>query len=394
MEELEKKELEQEYKIAEIQETSVNPYIESDPFVGRNSYAPSDFLERGCHNCPCSYKPIKTSEMESCAKLHVTNWMKEIRKPFNENNFDCVEVRFKNTHKDFFRLPDGLEITEGDVVAVESATGHDLGIVTLTGELCRIQMLKHNIDPRSENIKRLYRRVKPSDIEKWASSIKNESNTLQRAKEIAAELSLNMKISDVEYQGDNSKAIFYYTADDRVDFRNLIKLLAEEFDVRIEMKQIGARQEAARLGGIGTCGRELCCSTWLNTFQSVSTGAARLQQLLPNPQKLAGQCGKLKCCLNYEYDVYADAMKDFPDTNIELRTQKGPGIHHKTDVFRRIMWYSYKNSSELFILTVDSVKEIIAKNKKNQVPESLENYATEILPKSDLIEDNFAPIIE
>ena len=220
--------------------------------------------------------------------------MRGIRQP-GIKPFDCVEVRFKNNRKDFFRLPDGLEVTEGDVVAVEGSPGHDIGIVSLTGEVCRIRMKKRRVNPEDENVRKLFRRAKSTDLERWVASLKNENEALLKTRRIAQDLNLEMKVNDVEYQGDNAKAIFYYTADDRVDFRTLIKVLAEEFHVRIEMKQIGVRQEAGKVGGLGTCGRELCCSTWLTNFKSVTTSAAKTQQILPNPQKLAGQCGKLKC---------------------------------------------------------------------------------------------------
>ncbi len=364
-----------------VEETTINPYTELDPDLGKEEFKKSIFLDRGCDKCPQAYSTINKTEMDSCCKMNVQNWMKNIKKPFRENNFDCVEVRFKGNRKDYFRLPDGLEVCEGDVVAVEGNPGHDIGIVTLTGELCRIQMKKKRIDSNSEQIKRLYRRVKPSDIEKWVESLEREDNTLKKTKEIVRNLSLNMKINDVEFQGDNMKAIFYYTAEERVDFRNLIKVLAEEFKVRVEMKQIGARQEAARLGGIGTCGRELCCCTWMNSFQSVNTNTARVQQLPANPQKLAGQCGKLKCCLNYEYDVYVDAMKDFPNTDIELKTKKGIAVHHKTDVFQNLMWYGYKNSSELFTLPVKAVKEIQKRNQTGKEVEKLEDFAIDLEKK-------------
>ncbi|MBP1630767.1 MAG: hypothetical protein H6Q15_1660 [Bacteroidetes bacterium] len=362
----------------------VHPYYDEDPVVGKNKFTPSDMLTRGVINVPQSYTPIDINELERNAKLHVHNWMSKIIPPANVNFFDCVEVRFKNSRKDFYRLPEGLEIVEGDVVAVEGSPGHDIGIITLVGELCRVQMKRKKVNPESENVKKLYRRAKVADIEKWVQSIEREDQTIFRTREIASNLKLDMKINDVEYQGDNSKAIFYYTADDRVDFRQLIKSLAEEFRVRIEMKQIGARQEASRLGGIGTCGRELCCSTWLNTFNSVSTQVARVQQLFPNPQKLAGQCGKLKCCLNFEYDVYLDELKTFPEIGVPLHTRKGKAIYIKTDVFKRIMWYVYEGKSEFMMLSVDSVKEIISRNRASQSVDDLESYQIKTETKSKL----------
>ena len=302
-------------------ENSIDPYLEPDPTLPWVKYEEGLFLSRGCKRCPESYVPVDERETRSCSKVTSCNWMRGIRQP-GGTPFDCVEVRFKNNRKDFFRLPDGLEVTEGDVVAVEGSPGHDIGIVSLTGEVCRIQMKKRRIDPSSENVRKLFRRAKSTDIERWVESLKNEHSALLKTRQIASSLNLEMKVNDVEYQGDNAKAIFYYTADDRVDFRQLIKVLAEEFHVRIEMKQIGVRQEAGKVGGLGTCGRELCCSTWLTNFKSVTTSAAKVQQILPNPQKLAGQCGKLKCCLNFECEVYADALKKFPPANTSIRFKK------------------------------------------------------------------------
>lgn len=362
----------------------VHPYYDEDPQVGRNKFTPSIMLTRGCINIPQSYVPIDKNELNRNAKLSIHDWMSEIKPPFIENTFDCVEVRFKNSRKDFFKIPEGLEVTEGDVVAVEGTPGHDIGIITLIGELCRVQMKRKKVNPKSETIKKLYRRAKSTDIEKWMQSIEREDKTLFRAREIIDELALDMKINDIEYQGDNTKAIFYYTADDRVDFRVLIKLLAEEFHVRIEMKQIGARQEASRLGGIGTCGRELCCSSWLNTFNSVSTQVARVQQIFPNPQKLAGQCGKLKCCLNFEYDVYLDELKTFPEIGVPIFTKKGKANYIKTDVFRRLMWYIYEDGSEFIMLSADKVKELIQMNRNRQPINDLETYQIKVETKSKL----------
>ena len=261
---------------------------------------------------------------DGCNKLSVFDWLGNMNLPEGQNRFDIVEIRFKNSRKEFFRNTNSLNINVGDVIAVESNSGHDIGTVSLTGELVKLQLKKHNVNFDSEEIKKIYRKAKQLDIEKWREAQSLEINTMYRARTIALNLGLQMKLSDVEYQGDKSKAIFYYTADARVDFRELIKLLADEFKVRIEMKQIGARQEASRLGGIGSCGRELCCSSWLTDFRTVSTSAARYQQLSLNPLKLAGQCGKLKCCLNYELDSYLDALKEFPEMDgKKLQTKKG-----------------------------------------------------------------------
>jgi cell fate regulator YaaT (PSP1 superfamily) len=286
--------------------------------------------------------------------------------------FPIIEVRFKNGRKDFFRTQVPELYQQGDVVAVEASPGHDIGVVSLSGELVRFQLKKRNIKTDDPSIKTVYRKAKQLDIEKWQSARELEEPTMFKARQIAQSLKLQMKISDVEYQGDKTKAVFYYTADDRVDFRELIKLLAEEFRIRVEMRQIGARQEASRLGGIGSCGRELCCSTWLTDFRSVTTSAARYQQLSLNPIKLAGQCGKLKCCLNYELDSYLDAIKDFPTHNEKIQTQKGIAFHQKTDIFRRILWYSYADDPSNFIaLSVERVKFLIESNKDGVVPESL-----------------------
>jgi cell fate regulator YaaT (PSP1 superfamily) len=287
---------------------------------------------------------------------------------------DIVEIRFKNSRKGFYRNVNNLQLNVGDVVAVEATGGHDIGVISISGELVRLQMRKRNVKEDSEEIKKVYRKAKPADIEKWQEAQSLEQATMYRARTCAVKLNLQMKISDVEYQGDRTKAIFYYTADDRVDFRELIKVLADEFKVRIEMRQIGARQEAGRLGAIGSCGRELCCSTWLTDFRSVSTSAARYQQLSLNPLKLAGQCGKLKCCLNYELDSYMDALHDFPEVNnVKLETERGRAFHQKTDIFRRTMFFSYTDEPDKFIpLPVDRVKEIMEMNKNSVKPEDLQ----------------------
>ena len=365
------------------QQDQIDPYLEPDPEIPWVRYSEPEFLSRGCNHCPQSYVAVKNSELCSCSKVTSCDWMRGIHTP-GECLFDFVEVRFKNNRKDFYRLPDGLSVTEGDVVAVEGMPGHDVGIVSLTGEACRIQMRKKGVDINSEGIKKLFRRAKVVDIERWADSIKDEQATLRRTRQIAEELGLVMKVNDVEYQGDHSKAIFYYTADERVDFRNLIKVLAEEFKVRVEMKQIGVRQEAGKVGGIGTCGRELCCSTWLTNFKSVTTGAAKVQQILPNPQKLAGQCGKLKCCLNFEYDVYVDALKQFPPANVAIRFQKGLALYKKTDVFRGIMWYAYEGENDLYALPAAKVKEIIEMNQRQEYPEKMEDFQVELMSTSAL----------
>ncbi|MBN8703324.1 MAG: hypothetical protein J0M08_09675 [Bacteroidetes bacterium] len=311
----------------------------------------------------------------SCNKLSVFDWLSNMVLPSGQQQFDCMEVRFKNDRKDFYRNVNNLSLTAGDVIAVESSPGHDIGVVSLTGELVKTQMKRKGVDPANPELKKIYRIAKQQDIDKWKEAQNLERPTMYRTRELALKLGLEMKISDVEYQGDRAKAIFYYTADGRVDFRELIKKMAEEFKIRIEMRQIGARQEASKLGGIGSCGRELCCSTWLTDFRSVSTTAARYQQLSLNPLKLAGQCGKLKCCLNYELDSYLDAIKDFPTTEVKLKTKKGDAFHQKTDIFRRKMWYSYTTEPSVFIeVPVDRVKQVLALNKDNNFPEDLIEY--------------------
>lgn len=311
-----------------------------------------------------------------CAKLATFNWLNDLPIPGSSSKFDCVEVRFKNNHKDFFRISQGT-IHVGDIVAVEASPGHDIGIVTLTGETARLQMLRKNVNPAKEDIRKVYRKAKQLDIDKWMAAISREDRSLHKTRVAASRLGLRMKVNDVEFQGDETKATFYYTAEDRVDFRELIKILAEEFKIRIEMRQIGMRQEASRLGGIGSCGRELCCATWINGFHSVSTSAARVQQLSTNPQKLAGQCSKLKCCLNYEVEAYADALKSFPDDNTLLKTIQGNAFLQKIDVFGRTMWFAYKEKEhELFPLSVEKVKEIIEQNKAGKLPDKIEDFVS------------------
>ncbi|NCC72988.1 MAG: hypothetical protein EOM06_06285 [Sphingobacteriia bacterium] len=343
-----------------------------------NSTTDQNFQSRGCCHAPQLYHDNKDIANDRCCKLNTSDWMKDLPLPDYQMPFDCIEVRFKNSRKDFFRVQDDTKFASGDIVAVEASPGHDIGIVSLTGEIVKLQMRKKNVDPVSAQIKKVYRRARLSDIEKWINAVDLEPEATLKSRKIARDMNLDMKIHDVEYQGDETKAVFYYTAQERVDFRQLIKVLAEEFKVRVEMRQIGARQEAARLGGIGSCGRELCCATWLSSFSSVSTNKARIQQMTSNPQKLAGQCGKLKCCLNYEYDVYTDALKEFPDMNIRLHTEKGDAIHQKSDVFKRTMWYSYINDqSNLLPLSVDTVNQIISDNKKGLIPKSLEDLAVQ-----------------
>ncbi len=339
--------------------------------TGRGCSTASKSLPGGCNN-------NGSCGTGGCNKLNVFDWLANMELPSGQAPFDIVEVRFKNSRKEFMRDVNNLHLNVGDVVAVEATSGHDIGVVSLSGELVRFQMKKHSISITSPDIKKVYRKAKQNDIDKWKEAQGLEQETMYRARTFAVKLGLQMKISDVEYQGDRTKAIFYYTADERVDFRELIKVLAEEFKVRIEMRQIGARQEASRLGGIGSCGRELCCSTWLTDFRSVSTSAARYQQLSLNPLKLAGQCGKLKCCLNYELDSYMDALSDFPEVNnVKLESEAGRAFHQKTDIFRRTMFFSYTHEPDNFIaLTVDRVKEVMALNAKGEKPQELAPKAT------------------
>lgn len=337
------------------------------------------FISRGCCQQPSLIHKNEGIFRHGCSKLDAFDWMTSLPLPENQVLFDCIEVRFKNNRKDFFRISGDLDLHIGDIVAVEANPGHDIGIVSLTGEIVRLQMKKRNADPRRDDIKKVYRKARLSDIEKWISAVEKEDPTMFRSREFASRLNLKMKINDVEYQGDDTKAIFYYTAEERVDFRELIKLLAEEFKVRIEMRQIGARQEAARLGGIGSCGRELCCSTWLSSFNTVSTNAARIQQLSLNPQKLAGQCAKLKCCLNYEFSAYAEALKNFPPEDTLLKTAKGDAFAQKTDVFAGIIWYAYKSDpNNLMAIPVEKVKEIAQINKSGKTVDKLEDFARKI----------------
>ena len=309
----------------------------------------------------------------TCYKLDSYNWLKDI--PEGAKNKHIIEVRFKNTRKDFFRNVNELRLKTGDIVAVEASPGHDIGIVALTGELAYYQMIKNNGTKDTEELKKVYRKAKPADLEKWDNAISLEKSTMLQSRKLAEDLKLEMKIGDVEYQGDNTRAIFYYIADGRVDFRELIKILADKFKVRIEMRQIGARQETGRIGGTGPCGRELCCSSWMSNFKSVSTNSARHQELSLNPQKLAGQCGKLKCCLNYELDSYLDAKKDFPNTSLPLETEEGTAFHQKTDIYKRLMWYSFdkEKAIKLSVISVDRVIEIQEMNKKGQKVKFLED---------------------
>ena len=339
-----------------------------------------------CNSCstgkdgqPKGCKNNGTCGTDSCNKLTVFDWLANMSLPNGQEPFLGIEVRFKNGRKQYYKNTETLTLSIGDIVATQAKSGHDVGMVTLTGELVRVQMKrkKVNIDDK-ESVLKIYRKASQKDIDIWSAARDKEEPMKVKARQFAIDLNLKMKISDIEFQGDASKATFYYTAEERVDFRELIKVFAREFRTRIEMKQVGFRQEAARLGGIGSCGRELCCSTWLTDFRSVSTSAARYQQLSLNPLKLAGQCGKLKCCLNYELDSYLDALKAFPKKEKKLQTEKGTAICQKTDIFKGLMWYAYDGEwMNWHILSATQANEIIEKNKKGEKVASLEEYAVE-----------------
>ena len=337
------------------------------------SCSTKDGSPKGCKN-------NGTCGTDSCNKLTVFDWLANMSLPNGEKPFNWVEVRYKNGRKEYYHNTENLTLSIGDIVATQAKSGHDIGMVTLTGELVRVQMKRKNIRENTEEALKIYRKASQKDIDIWSTARDKEDPMKVRARQFAIDLKLHMKISDIEFQGDASKATFYYTAEERVDFRELIKVFAREFRTRIEMKQVGFRQEAARLGGIGSCGRELCCSTWLTDFRSVSTSAARYQQLSLNPQKLAGQCGKLKCCLNYELDTYLDALKSFPKTDTKLYTKKGTAVCQKTDIFKGHMWYAYEGEwMNWHKITTEQASEIIELNKQNKKIASLEEYALDVL---------------
>lgn len=337
----------------------------------------------GCTSCssgggtPGGCKNNGTCSSGGCNKLEVYDWLANMEQPNGQTPYDIVEVRFKNSRKGFYRNTKNISLQVGDVIMVEGGPGKDIGVVSVVGELARIQVRKKAPGFKPMEAKRVLNIAEQEDIDRWIQARALEKEAIYKARTLAVNLKLEMKISDVEYQGDLSKAVFFYTAEGRVDFRQLIKDMADVFKTRIEMRQIGARQEASRLGGIGSCGRELCCSTWLTDFRSVSTSAARYQQLSLNPQKLAGQCGKLKCCLNYELDMYLDAIKAFPKGDNKLRTEKGSAIHIKTDVFKQQMWYVYEGDAGgggMIPLHPDRVREILRMNKDGKKPADLNEY--------------------
>ncbi len=320
---------------------------------------------RGCRNngfCSTS----------GCNKLDVYDWLTGVPLPAGHHLFDAVEVRFKNTRKGFYRNANNIQLLPGDLVTVEGGPGQDVGMVSLTGELVRAQMHRKKVDDDTFALRKVLRTSTQEDIDRWHASRTLEKDALVGARAIARDMKLDMKVSDVEYQGDGTKATFYYTSEDRIDFRDLLRVLGERFRVRIEMKQIGARQESGRMGGIGDCGRELCCATWLTDFRSVTTSAARYQQLALNPQKLAGQCGKLKCCLNYELDMYLEVVKSYPSQNTKLKTRQGTGHHQKTDIFQGRMWYLFKQPGShpaLAAFPPEKVREIIDQNRQGVEPD-------------------------
>jgi len=332
-------------------------------------------MGRGCAFCNCGSE-CSATPCEGCFKLHSTDWLEAY-----PNNLpdDIVEVRFKNTRRSYYRNVNGLQLKRGDIVAVEASPGHDIGIVSLTGDMVARQMFRIGFTPQGGEFKKVYRKAKPYDIEKWQEAIALEHDTMIRSRRIAAEMGLNMKIGDVEYQGDKIKAIFYYIADERVDFRELIKVFAEQFRIRVEMKQIGARQEAGRIGGLGACGRELCCASWIPSFSSVTTNAARVQEISLNPQKLAGQCSKLKCCLVYEYDSYSDARREFPRVKEPLQALDGEYYLVKSDILGRTMSFSSSPNALTNIITlpIERVREIIAANRRGRKVDTLVGEKTE-----------------
>lgn len=345
----------------------------------------------GCSSCssggstPKGCKNNGTCSSGGCNKLGVFDWLANMQLPGGQAPYDILEIRFKNSRKAFYRNAKNLSLQVGDVVAVEASPGYDIGVVSIVGELARIQVKKKAPNLKAGEVKKILRIANQDDINKWVEARSLESEVMYQSRTLAVNLGLEMKISDVEYQGDLTKATFFYTAEGRVDFRQLIKDMADKFKIRIEMRQIGSRQEAQRLGGIGSCGRELCCSTWLTDFRSVSTSAARYQQLSLNPQKLAGQCGKLKCCLNYELDMYLESIKSFPKSDTKLYTEKGMAFHIKTDVFKRQLWYMYDGEagigSGLIALSPERVREIEKMNQKGKKPADLKDFEETIIRK-------------
>lgn len=353
--------------------------------MGCSSCSSGGGTPRGCNN-------NGTCSSGGCNKLGVFDWLANMQAPAGQAPYDILEIRFKNSRKLFYRNAKNLPLQVGDVVVVEASPGHDIGVVSVVGELARIQVKKKAPGFKPMEAKKIVRVANQEDIDKWIQARSLESEVMYQSRTLAVNIGLEMKISDVEFQGDLSKATFYYTAEGRVDFRQLIKDMADKFKIRVEMRQIGSRQEAQRLGGIGSCGRELCCSTWLTDFRSVSTSAARYQQLSLNPQKLAGQCGKLKCCLNYELDMYLESIKSFPSSETKLHTEKGMAFHIKTDVFKRQLWYMYDGEAGIGVglvsLTPERVHEIIALNKSGKKPADLKDFEAKLVTRKEPDYDN------
>lgn len=337
----------------------------------------------GADGKPAGCKSNGYCSSSGCNKLGVFDWLAGVPIPSAQQPFEGVEVRFKNTRKAFYRNSTGLQLMPGDLVTVDAAPGHDIGMVSLTGELVRAQMERRKVAPDTYDLRKILHQSTQEEIDRWHTARKQEDETMFAARAMVRDARLDMKVTDVEYQADGTKATLYYVAEERIDFRGIVRTMADRFKVRVEMKQIGTRQETGRIGGIGSCGRELCCSTWLTDFRSVTTSAARYQQLALNPQKLAGQCGKLKCCLNYELDMYIEAIKSYPSQNAKLKTMQGTGTHMKTDIFTDRMWYGFKMPGSPFIMAgfpVEKVREILAQNKEGIIPEVELNMADEPKP--------------
>ena len=338
----------------------------------------------GCSNC----STCEVSEKRGSANSTVFDWLYQIDTPKSENS-NLIEVQFKRDRKDFYINTENIDVSSGDWVTVQGTkSGHDIGKITMKGELVALQIKRKNRDVEKNPIKKLYRIASENDLEKWKNAVANEDEILVKAKRIIEEYKLEMKLTDVEFQGDNSKATFYYTAEKRVDFRELIREYSQKFGIRVEMRQIGVRQEAAKIGGIGSCGRELCCSTWMTDFPSVSTNAARYQQLSINPQKISGQCGRLKCCLNFELDGYTEALKDFPSTKVQLKSKEGIAKFVKLDVFKGVLFYFNSDSpGDLLELSIENANKIIEANKKGETPINFKDYTVELDQKEVSFED-------
>lgn len=353
---------------------------------GCGSIRYADKIEKSNHVTVRGCQSKGTCGTTGCNKLNSFDWLADISQPASYR-YDVVEVKFKGGRKEYFRNSDKIELYTGDFIACEMPTGFHVGVVSLQGELVRLQLIKKGT--QDNELPKILRMANEKDLEKHEQAINRDLPTMYRTREIVRELGIQMKLSDVEFQSDNTKATFYYSADDRVDFRELIKLLAGEFKIRVEMKQISLRQEASRLGGIGSCGRELCCSTWLTDFKAIPTAAARYQNLSLNPAKLSGQCGRLKCCLNYELESYVDALHDIPTVEKPLLTEKGEAFLQKTDIFRRLMWFSYRNDSNWYSITCSEVVEVIKMNERGEKPISLKELfvAEQIVAKPTINRD-------